>query len=160
MKKVTFQTSYGSYLSFYGDRRLTFIPLIRNLDDKWSGKDGGHYFLFNMLGEGKNKITIDCIPMVYEFAEVFPKELPCLHPYREINFSIELYPGTDPISIAPYRMAPVELKELNIQLQELQTKGFIRPSTSPWGAPVLFVKKKDGSCDHGLCDRIAKNSPK
>ncbi|RVW22844.1 Transposon Ty3-I Gag-Pol polyprotein [Vitis vinifera] len=96
-------------------------------------------------GEGKKMTTIDCIPMVCEFADVFPKELPCLPPHREMDFSIELYPGTDPISIAPYRMAPVELKELNIQLQELQTKGFIRPSTSPWGAPVLFVKKKDGS---------------
>ena len=74
----------------------------------------------------------------------FPKELPCLPPHREMDFSIELYPGIDPISIAPYRMAPIELKELNIQLQELQTKGFIRPSTSPWGAPVFFVKK-DGS---------------
>ena len=62
-----------------------------------------------------------------------------------MDFSIELYPGIDPISIAPYRMAPVKHKELNIQLQELQTKGFIRPSTSHWGAPVLFVKKKDGS---------------
>ncbi|RVW17962.1 hypothetical protein CK203_115313 [Vitis vinifera] len=56
-------------------------------------------------------------------------------------------------------MAPVELKELNIQLQESQSKRFIQPSTLPWGALVLFVKKKDGSCDHGLCDRIAKNSP-
>ena len=145
LKKVTFQTSSGSYMSFYGDRRLTFIPLIRNLDDKWSRKDGRHYFLFNLKGEGKKMTTIDCIPMVCEFADVFPKELPCLPPHREMDFSIELYPGTDPISIAPYRMAPVELKELNIQLQELQTKGFIRPSTSPWGAPVLFVKKKDGS---------------
>ena len=62
-----------------------------------------------------------------------------------MDFSIELYPGTNPISIAPYRMAPVELKELNIQLQEFQSKGFIWPSTSPWGALVLFVKKKDGS---------------
>ena len=62
-----------------------------------------------------------------------------------MDFSIELYPGTDPISIAPYRMAPVELKELNIQLQELQSKGYIRPSISHWGALVLFVKKNDGS---------------
>ena len=130
------------------------------MDDKWLRKDGGHYFLFNMLGEGKNKITIDCIPMVCEFVEVFLKELPCLPSHKEIDFSIELYPGIDPITIAPYRMAPIELKELNIQLQELQSKGFIQPSTLPWGALVLFVKKKDGSCDHGLCDRIAKNSPK
>ncbi|KAJ9691377.1 hypothetical protein PVL29_013531 [Vitis rotundifolia] len=64
---------------------------------------------------------------------------------KKMYFSIELYPCIDPISIAPYKMAPVELKELNIQLQELQSKGFIRPSTSPWGALVLFMKKKDGS---------------
>jgi len=54
-------------------------------------------------------------------------------------------PGTAPISIAPYRMAPTELRELKIQLQELLDKGFIHPSVSPWGAPVLFVKKKDGT---------------
>lgn len=64
---------------------------------------------------------------------------------REIEFTIEVAPGTQPVSKAPYRMAPVELKELKIQLQELLDKGFIRPSTSPWGAPVLFVKKKDGT---------------
>ena len=62
-----------------------------------------------------------------------------------MEFSIDLYPGIDPITIAPFRMAPVELKELNLQLQELQGKGFVRPSTSPWGAPVFFVKKKDGT---------------
>ena len=83
--------------------------------------------------------------MVCEFFDVFPKEFPCLPPHRKMDFFIELYLGTDPISIAPYRMTPVELKELNIQLQEFQSKGFIWPSTSPWGAPVLFVKKKDGS---------------
>ena len=98
-----------------------------------------------MKGESKNKTTIDCFPMVCEFANVFPKELPCLPPHREMDFSIELYPSIDPISIAPYRMAPIELKELNIQLQEFQSKGFIQPSTSTWGAPILFVKKKDGS---------------
>ncbi|KAL6345816.1 hypothetical protein AAG906_017571 [Vitis piasezkii] len=64
---------------------------------------------------------------------------------REFDFSIEVYPGTDPISVSPYRMAPLELKELKTQLDELLGKGFIRPSTSPWGAPVLFVKKKDGT---------------
>ena len=66
-------------------------------------------------------------------------------PDREIEFCIDVVPGTDPISMPPYRMVPVELKELNEQLKELLDKGFIRPSTSPWGAPVLFVKKKDGS---------------
>ncbi|KAK5830740.1 hypothetical protein PVK06_014535 [Gossypium arboreum] len=64
---------------------------------------------------------------------------------REVEFSIDLIPGTTPISIAPYRVAPIELKELKTQLQELVDRGFVRPSHSPWGAPVLFVKKKDGS---------------
>ena len=83
--------------------------------------------------------------MVQEFLEVFPEYLPRLPLDREIEFIIELIPGTAPISKAPYRMAPSELKELKVQLQELLDKGFIRPSFSPWGAPVLFVKKKDGT---------------
>ena len=98
-----------------------------------------------MPREIKRKVTMDCIPQVCDFADVFPDVLPGLPPHREMDFSIDLYPGTDPISIAPFRMALVELKELNLQLQELQGKGFIRPSTSPWGALVLFVKKKDGT---------------
>ena len=76
---------------------------------------------------------------------MFPEELPGLPPEREIDFTIELLRGTGPISQPPYRMAPAELKELQVQLQELVDNGFIRPSVSPWGAPVLFVRKKDGS---------------
>ena len=64
--------------------------------------------IFFLTGEGKKKTTIDCIPMVFEFADVFPKELPFLPPHREMDFSMELYPGMDPISIAPYRLAPIE----------------------------------------------------
>ena len=79
-----------------------------------------------------------------EFLEVF-QEVPGLPPDREIEFAIELVPGTAPISKAPYRMAPAELAELKKQLQELLDKGLIQPSVSPWGAPVLFVRKKDGS---------------
>ena len=89
-------------------------------------------------------LEVGDIPVAREFPDVFPKDLPGLPPVREIDFSIELLPGTMPISQAPYRMAPAELKELKTQLQELVDKGFIRPSMSPWGAPVLFVKKKDG----------------
>ncbi|XP_021595194.1 uncharacterized protein LOC110602075 [Manihot esculenta] len=84
------------------------------------------------------------ILVVSEFSYVFPEELSGLPPDRETEFFIDLNPGTAPISMAPYRMAPTELKELKAQLQELLDKGFIRPSVSPWGAPVLFVKKKDG----------------
>ncbi|XP_070011069.1 uncharacterized protein [Nicotiana sylvestris] len=83
--------------------------------------------------------------MVNEFPNVFPDELPGLPPEREIEFSIDVFPDTQPISIPPYRKAPVELRELKAQLKDLLDKGFIRPSTSPWGAPVLFVQKKDGS---------------
>ena len=93
----------------------------------------------------KKEINIKDIPVVNEFPDVFPGELPGLPPDREIEFAILLIPGTKPIYKAPYRMAPAELKELKVQLKELEDRGFIRPSVSPWGAPVLFVKKKDGS---------------
>ena len=76
---------------------------------------------------------------------MFSEELPGLPPQREIEFSIDVVPGATPASITSYRMAPLELKVLKLQLQELLKKGFIRPSVSPWGAPVLFVKKKDGT---------------
>nr|GFC83465.1 putative reverse transcriptase domain, aspartic peptidase domain protein [Tanacetum cinerariifolium] len=80
-----------------------------------------------------------------EFPDVFLDELPGIPPVREVEFNIELIPGAEPISKASYRIAAVELKELKDQWQELLERGFIRPSVSPWGAPVLFVKKKDGS---------------
>ena len=83
--------------------------------------------------------------MVCEYVEVFPEEINRSPPDREVEFTIELVPGAGPISKRPYRMAPTELVELKKQIQELQDKGFIQPSVSPWGAPVLFVKKKDGS---------------
>ena len=79
------------------------------------------------------------------FPDVFLEELPGLPPDKEIEFCIDVVPGTVPISLPPYRMAPAELKELKEQLQDLLDKGLVRPSTSPWGALVLFVKKKDGS---------------
>nr|GFB62612.1 putative reverse transcriptase domain-containing protein [Tanacetum cinerariifolium] len=89
--------------------------------------------------------TIHDQPIVSEFPEVFPDELPGIPPVHEVEFNIELIPGAEPISKAPYRMALVKLKELKDQLQELLERGFIRPSVSPWGAPILFVKKMDGS---------------
>ena len=85
------------------------------------------------------------MPVVCEFPDVFPEEFPGLPPEIEIEFCIDVVTGTNLISMPPYRMAPAELNDLNEQLKELLGQGFIRPSTSPWGAPVLFVKKKDGS---------------
>ncbi|GJZ49209.1 putative reverse transcriptase domain-containing protein [Tanacetum coccineum] len=88
---------------------------------------------------------LEDIPVVREFPEVFPEDLPGLPPVRQVEFQIDLIPGTTPVARAPYRLAPSEMQELSNQLQELSDRGFIRPSTSPWGAPILFVKKKDGS---------------
>ncbi|KAD5508016.1 hypothetical protein E3N88_15719 [Mikania micrantha] len=83
------------------------------------------------------------IPVGCEFPEVFPEDLPGLPPIRQVEFRIDLTPDAAPIARAHYRLAPSEMQELSTQLQGLLDKGFIRPSFSPWGAPVLFVKKKD-----------------
>ncbi|GJY21957.1 putative reverse transcriptase domain-containing protein [Tanacetum coccineum] len=91
------------------------------------------------------KKQIKDVPIVRDFPGVFPEDLPGLPPARPVEFQIDLIPGAAPVARAPYRLAPFEMKELSEQLQELSDKGFIRPSSSPWGAPVLFVKKKDGS---------------
>nr|GEV84971.1 putative reverse transcriptase domain-containing protein [Tanacetum cinerariifolium] len=88
---------------------------------------------------------LEDVPIVREFPKVFPEDLPGLPPARQVEFQIDLVPGTAPIARAPYRLAPVEMKELSTQLQELSNRGFIRPSSSPSGAPALFVKKKYGS---------------
>ncbi|GJY87901.1 putative nucleotidyltransferase, ribonuclease H [Tanacetum coccineum] len=85
------------------------------------------------------------VPIVQDFPKVFPEDLPGLPPTRQVEFQIDLIPGAAPVARAPYRLAPSKMKELPEQLQELSNKGFIRPNSLPWGAPVLFVKKKDGS---------------
>ncbi|GKE62146.1 hypothetical protein Tco_1512513 [Tanacetum coccineum] len=88
---------------------------------------------------------LEDIPVFREFLEVFPEDLPGLPPVCQVEFQIDLIPGVEPVARAPYILAPSEMQELSNQLQELADRGFIRPSNSPWGAPVLFVKKKDGS---------------
>jgi hypothetical protein len=92
----------------------------------------------------KGKVLED-IKVVNEYADVFPDDLPGMPPDRDIEFSIELLPGTAPTSKRPYRMDVKDLAELKKQIEELLSKGFNRPSSSPWGAPTLFVDKKDGS---------------
>nr|GEZ32292.1 DNA/RNA polymerases superfamily protein [Tanacetum cinerariifolium] len=85
---------------------------------------------------------LEYLPVVQEFPEVFPKDLSGIPPTRQVEFQINLIPGAAPVARAPYRLAPSEMKELAEQLQELTDKGFIRPSSSPWGAPVLFLRRK------------------
>jgi hypothetical protein len=112
----------------------------------------GHTTLYLPFNDGTDSyayVTIisplDEIPVVCEYPDVFPDELPGMPPDRDVEFVIELQPGTAPISKRPYYMPPKELAELKTQLQELLDKDYIRPSSSPWGCPALFVKKKDGS---------------
>jgi len=88
---------------------------------------------------------IENIPVVREFLDVFPEELPGIPPARAVEFIIDLKPGTTPIAKRPYKMPPHELLELKEEIDKSLRKGFIRPSCSPWGAPSLFVKKKDGT---------------
>ncbi|GJQ89630.1 putative reverse transcriptase domain-containing protein [Tanacetum coccineum] len=110
---------------------------------------GHHVFLAHVTTKDtedkSGEKRLEDVPIVRDFPKVFLEELSSLTPTRQLEFQISLMPGAAPVARAPYRLAPSEMKELSGQLQELSDKGFIRPSSSPWGAPVLFVKKKDGS---------------
>ncbi|GJZ11758.1 putative reverse transcriptase domain-containing protein [Tanacetum coccineum] len=106
---------------------------------------GHHIFLARVttkeIEDKSREKRLEDVPIVRDFPEVFPEDLSGLSPTRQVEFQIDLIPGAAPVARAPYRLAPSEMKELSEQLQELSDKGFIRPSSSPWGAPVLFVKK-------------------
>ncbi|GJT21774.1 putative reverse transcriptase domain-containing protein [Tanacetum coccineum] len=148
------QVPYGNEtLTFCGDEssngresRLTVISCSKA--QEYMAK-GCQVFLAQISVRKKEdkseRKQIEDVPIVRDFPEVFPEDLPGLPPARPVEFQIDLIPGAAPVARAPYRLAPSEMKELSEQLQELSDKGFIRPSSSPWGAPVLFVKKKDGS---------------
>ena len=106
-------------------------------------RKGYEAFLALILDSKRGQVDVEKILVVREFSDVFLEELLGIPLEREVDLSIEIGLGTAPVSRAPYRMALAELKELKVQLQELLDKGFVRPSVLPWGAPVLFVKKKD-----------------
>jgi len=112
---------------------------------KVSLKDGNQEYTTLASVEVTHQNAVEDIPVVKEFVDVFPLDVPGLPPIRETEFFIDLHPGTGPISIAPYRVSPLELSELKGQIEELMSKKFIRPRVSPWGSPVLLIKKKDGS---------------
>ncbi|GKE95538.1 hypothetical protein Tco_1580393 [Tanacetum coccineum] len=108
-----------------------------------------HVFLAHVTAKkaedkSEEKLLKD-VPIVQDFPEVFPEDLPGIPPTRQVEFQIDLIPSVAPIAWAPYQLALSEMKELSDQLQELFDKGFIRPNSPPLGAPVLFVKKNDGS---------------
>ncbi|GJX52672.1 putative reverse transcriptase domain-containing protein [Tanacetum coccineum] len=108
------------------DEKVVYIPI------------NGKTLIIRVMEKKSDEKRLEDIPVVREFPEVFPEDLPGLPPVRQVEFQIDLIPGTTPVARAPYRLAPSEMQELSNQLQELSDRGFIRPSTSPWGAPVLI----------------------
>ncbi|GJS18071.1 putative reverse transcriptase domain-containing protein, partial [Tanacetum coccineum] len=128
-----------------GDRSKNRLNPISYIKTKRYISRGCQVFIAQVMEKKSDKKRLEDIPIVREFPKVFPQDLPGLPPFRQVEFQTDLIPGAAPVARAPYRLAPSEMQELSNQLQELSDRGFIRPSTSPWGAPVLFVKKKDGS---------------
>ncbi|GKC78959.1 putative reverse transcriptase domain-containing protein [Tanacetum coccineum] len=128
-----------------GDKGGSRLKIISCIKARKYVEQGCHLFLAHVTKKKSKEKRMEDVPVIRDFPEVFPEELPGLPPPRQVEFRIDLVPGAAPVARAPYRLAPSEMKELSVQLQELLEKGFIRPSSSPWGAPVLFVKKKDGS---------------
>ena len=144
-KEVQFSQLRESEVIFCEERKILSISLISVLQANKMLRKARQGYLVYAIESGNSEMQLAEVPVVNEFFDVFPEDLPGLPPNREIEFEIELVPGTEPISIASYQMAPAELKELKVQMEELLSKGFVKTSTSPWGAPVLFVKKKDRS---------------
>ena len=143
---------------FLGERKIVPACLIFDVKDLRMVKSGCEAYLVHVIDTKTINNIIENILVVNEFSDVFSYDLPSFPPNKEVEFTIELVPGVAPISISPYKMAPVEFKELKTQLQELLDKKFIRPSVSPWGTLVLFMKKKDGTMrlciDYRLLNRV------
>ncbi|XXG82957.1 hypothetical protein AAC387_Pa10g0828 [Persea americana] len=133
----------GSYdtIEFVGERRSPSARMISALKAERMMKARCEGYIAFVSKDKKSK-GVDEIPVVCEFPDVFPDEILGFHPVREIDFAIELAPGTTPISRAPYRMALAKLRELKVKLQELLDKGFIRPSMSMWGVPGLSLSDR------------------
>ncbi|KAK1427604.1 hypothetical protein QVD17_16293 [Tagetes erecta] len=143
-KIIELRAPTGRRITIHGDKPTKRLKIISCLKTMRCLNKGCLAYLISVSDNSKTK-KIEEVPIVSEYPDVFPNELPGIPPDREVEFKIDLVPGAAPIAKAPYRLAPTEMKELKKQLDELLEKGFIRPSSSPWGAPVLFVKKKDGS---------------
>ncbi|KAM2088514.1 hypothetical protein ACFX1T_032585 [Malus domestica] len=144
-KSVTFLRPGLPEVTFVGERSGVRHGVISAIRAKKLLSKGCQGYLAHVVLNDVDSGSVEEVGVVRHYPDVFPDDLPGLPPDRDVEFSIDLLPSTNPISLAPYRMAPAELRELKIQLQELIDKGFIQPSSSPWGAPVLFVRKKDGT---------------
>ena len=138
-RRVTAYTQDGTRVVFQGDKHDSLPHTV--YESRCQGQLAG--WLASLTLEDEERPDLDLPRVVCEYVDIFPDELHGLPPQRVVDFGIELHPGTSPISMTPHRKTPVDLQELRVQLHELLDKGFIRLSTSPWGAPVLFAKKKD-----------------
>nr|GEY48145.1 putative reverse transcriptase domain-containing protein [Tanacetum cinerariifolium] len=137
---------YGNkMLIVESDKGVSRLKVISCIKARKYVERGCHLFLAHVTGDKSKEKRMKDVPVIHDFPKVFPEELPGLPLSRQVEFQIYLVMGFAPVARAPYRSAPSEMKELSVQLQELLEKGFIRPSLSLWGAPVLFMKKKDGS---------------
>ncbi|KAJ0527131.1 putative nucleotidyltransferase, Ribonuclease H [Helianthus annuus] len=141
---IEIQAPTGEIIMITGDKPRNPLKFISVMKVANYERKQGIVYMISVIISTKGK-ELKEIPVVSEYPDIFPEDLPGLPPDREVEFRIHLIPGTIPIAKAPYRLAPTEMLELKKQLDELLSKGFIQPSSSPWGAPVLFVKKKDGS---------------
>jgi hypothetical protein len=146
-KILSYKDNFGTVRTTQGIPKPVSVRQVSAMQFKKCIRKGCQVYAIQVtnLLEKEDKPKLEDFVVLREFRDMFVDEIPELPPRREIDFSIDLLPGSTPISKAPYRMSLPELTELKIQLQELLDKEYIRPSVSPWGAPVLFVKKKDGT---------------
>ncbi|KAM1963037.1 hypothetical protein ACFX16_023261 [Malus domestica] len=144
-KTVTFHCPRLPEVTFVGEPSGVMHGVISAMKAKRLLSKGCQGYLAHVVLNNDAPSNVEDVRVVKYFPDVFPEDLPGLPPNKDVEFVIDLLPVTNPISLTPYRMAPAELRELKVQLQELVDKGFIQPSTSSWGAPVLFVRKKDGT---------------
>jgi len=124
----------------YGEKGRKATSIISLLKARKCVAKGCFLYLAYVVDVKLEKKGVTDVDVVWEFLDVFSEDLPGLPPERQVEFHINLTPGAAPIARTPYRLAPTEMKEMMSQLQELLEKGFIRPSSSLWGAPILFVK--------------------
>lgn len=143
---VIFRRPGEKEFHFVGTEANTLSRIVSTTQvERTSRKELCQRFLVSMTNIKQDKLSAEDVRIVQHYKDVFPENILGVPPDRQVEFTIDLVPGATPISKAPYRMAPLELQELKVQLKELLDKGFIRASVSPWGAPVLFMKKKDGT---------------
>jgi hypothetical protein len=144
MKRLSLVDDEGQRWVIVGWNQGVSLRFVSSLQLRKSMRKGCKIYAILALNEKGVAEGLEHLPVVKEFADVFLEELPGLSPERELEFTIDLKLGTEPIARTPYQMSTPELQKLKMQLKELLDLGLIHPSVSPWGAPVIFIRKKDG----------------